>query len=64
MIDKTAILTVSCVLAAVSYHYVLGKFDDPVYPKVTAVFEDSVMNRQPLPGLVADTVVTIQYCDS
>ena len=64
MIDRTTILTVSCVLAALSYNYVLGKYEDPVFPKVEAVFDDSVVNRPPLPGIVADNIVTIQYCDS
>ncbi len=64
MIDKTAVLTVSCVLAAVSFQYLLGRVEDPVFPKIEALFEDSVINRPGLDGIVPDDVVTIQYCDS
>jgi len=64
MIDRSTVLTVSCVLAAMSYTYALGRLEDPVFQKVVSVFEDSVINRAPLQAIVAENVVTIQYCDS
>ena len=64
MIDRTAILTVSCVLAAMSFPYILGNIKEPEYAKVPAVFGDSILNRPPLSGSVDQNVVTVQYCDS
>ena len=64
MIDKTAVLVVSALLAAVSVPVMLRHLDDPLYPKVTALFDDSVVNRAPVGLQVDDNTVTIQYCDS
>lgn len=64
MIDRPTILAVSCVLAAISIPYILGNIKDPDYAKVESVFEDSIVNRPTLSGIVDKNFVTVQYCDS